>query len=180
MNRNELYHYGVKGMKWGVRHDRLVSNFKAKRAQRKKDKAEKYRQKLISKTNKRRAYNESQLQETRKKREDLEKYGKNSETYKKYVADKIEAQDTINALNEDSIGSRLIDAGLSYMVSRTDREASRNIGEIKYDLDIEESTYTNNAKKWARVNDALMNMSVSDINSKKDVRDVYRQAKKGK
>lgn len=43
MNNNELYHYGVKGMHWGVRHDperasRDIQNYKTAKAQYKADK----------------------------------------------------------------------------------------------------------------------------------------------
>lgn len=66
---NELYHHGVKGMKWGVRKDRIRKRIQEHHIKR----VSKYRTKLAKKATKRAEYETEQANKARASYEDLKK-----------------------------------------------------------------------------------------------------------
>ena len=95
MYDNELIHYGVKGMKWGVRRYQNADGSMTAKGQKRYNKAVAYRDKLANKAKKRADYLTSEADQAESNVKDLKKYGKNSETYlrwKKQQYDEREAE----------------------------------------------------------------------------------------
>jgi hypothetical protein len=179
MYNNELYHFGVKGMKWGVRK----AERKAERAAKRQHKNEAYKQKLAMKAQRRSAVYKSRADEAARRAEDLKKRGAKSESYRDWKEKRTAARrDAYNRRH------RVVDEkGNVYYTGRYDSSWERMFDDLDdsfsaqttiHDLinknNAEAARYTEKAKRWAKNKRNLMNMSVTDLTKKSEIRTVYR------
>lgn len=177
-----LMHYGVKGMKWGVRRYQNSDGSLTAKGQKKLAKNEAYRDKLVKKAQRKADRNMSTVKEAEYNIKDLKERGRNSKAYKDYKESKdfwrehdYESKNKITDQNGntyvkkysqswDRIGNDLID----YATSST---------KVQDLIDENHATARRSreaAKQWTRNKKDLMNMNVDALTSKKDIRRAYR------
>lgn len=173
MNRNqyELYHHGVKGMKWGVR-----------RAEKKAAKNQARREKYLTKTEYKAKRSRKNAREANAGLKNLEKNGLNSQQ----VVDRAKS----NARYKSEVAFTKSDYRRG---TRTDETTKKLAGEVAYNIFSDSykkeaykelaSEYTANskyyskkAKQWQAANQAVMNMPIDASN--REYRQAIRRAKK--
>lgn len=173
MNRNqyELYHYGVKGMKWGVR-----------RAEKKAAKNQDRREKYLAKTERKIKISRKNAREANAGLRDLKKNGLNSQ------------QVSERAKNNAQYKSEMAFAKSDYRRgTRTDDSTKKLAGEFAYNVfkndyhkeaykqlaseyTASSKYYSQKAKQWQAANEAVMNMPIDASN--REYRKAIRRAKK--
>lgn len=162
-NEDELMHYGVKGMKWGVR-----------RAQKRQAKLEKYRKKLVDKSNKKADKYNRDYEYNKDSVSDLKKYGSKSRTYKEWKA-KEDAKreweyedDLSNTKRYNNSYTRLGNDILDYM------GRDQKVSELISEYESEARSSKRNAEDWTSRNQKLMNMTINELTTKKDIKNAYK------
>lgn len=167
----ELFHYGVKGMKWGVRRAE-------KRALRDQHRREKY----LAKTQKKYQKNRSLASDARKELKDLQTNGVKS--------DRVQSRAKSKASYYTSERYNSIDRATGRKTSQTVRDLSAELNYALYSdrynkMALKELTDEANsrlvyrskkAKQWAAANDAVMNLPANSSN--RDYRRAIRNAKR--
>jgi hypothetical protein len=186
MRQDELMHYGVKGQKWGVRRYQNADGSLTNAGRKKQAKMEKYRNKLVNKADRKAASNRNSAKRAMNIVKDLKKNGTKSEAYREWKsstdeerARKYEQKNTFTYTDATgrsttysrsyrTSGDRLINDVIDYGNSK------QKVKELINENNADAKRYQNNAKQWAKRNKNLMNMDVSELTSKKDIRKVYR------
>lgn len=181
-----LAHYGVKGQKWGVRRYQNADGSLTNAGMKKQAKMEKYRSKLVKKADRKATSNRNSAKRAINIVQDLKKNGTKSDAYREWKsstdaerARKYEQNNNItytDAMGRSTTytrsyrtsGNRLINDVIDYGNSK------QKIKELIDESNADAKRYQNNAKKWEKRNKNLMNMDVSELTSKKDIKKVYR------
>lgn len=177
-----LMHYGVKGMKWGVRRYQNSDGTLTAKGKKRLANNERYREKLANKAAKRSKYYETEAKEAEARSADLQKHGSRSETYKNWQKEQREKRakefedkhsvtgpdgkkyvrkydDDFSSLCDDLFDSASADSKVQDPIDENNKTARRS---------------RESAKNWAKTNENLMNMRVSALAEKKnDIRKTY-------
>ena len=180
----ELYHYGVKGMKWGVRRYQNEDGSLTDKGKKRLAKNEKYRDKLATKAQKKAERNNRLADEANANVKDLKKYGEESETYKRWKSEEYarrereyENRDSNKVVGPDgrtyvkkysTSGTRFIDDIGDWAMS------SVKVQELIDANNHDARMYRESAKRWTNNNAKLMNMEVSALTKKREIRRTYR------
>ena len=150
---NTLCHYGVKGMKWGVRKEQRRNEYRNKLQKRATKKAKKHKEYAdIDKY----GY------------KDIEKKGISSSFWKEHV--RSEYEDFNYNHNDGSTTDQVIGGlrALNYYLSNDARK--EYVSELKLDYKRE----MQKAKEWTQRQENLMNYPVTKKTKKSELRDIYR------
>lgn len=187
MMEYELYHHGVKGMKWGVRRyqnaDGSYTNAGRTRYSRKEAKQEARRQKYLAKTQRGISRNEKRIGSEKRLLNDLKKQGTNHQLVNeraKYNA-REKSEDFFDTaeefLGEGSFSSRTrnIGAASTYFTS-SEQLKKEAYSELVSESNNRIKSYTKKSERWMAANEAVMNMPANSSN--KQYRKAIRAAKK--
>ena len=152
----------------------------------KQAKMEKYRSKLVKKADRKATSNRNSAKRAMNTVQDLKKNGTKSDAYREWKSSTDaerarEYEQNNNITYTDAMGrsttytrsyrtsgNRLINDVIDYGNSK------QKIKELIDESNADAKRYQNNAKKWEKRNKNLMNMEVSSLTSKKDIRRTYR------
>lgn len=175
---DELYHYGVKGMKWGVRRYQNKDGTLTLKGKKRLAKNEAYRDKLVGKAQKRADENKRLADEETANVKDLKKHGKDSEPYRRWKADNYRMREleyeSANVLNNNQYksysvsGKRLMDDLFDYANS------SIKVQELIDENNANAKRHRRAAETWMNAKSSLMNMEVTALTKKKEIRKTYR------
>lgn len=148
-----LIHHGVKGMRWGVRHD-----------ERKIHRNERYRQKLLARSNSELESNRKKVARYRKQYSDIRKNGVDSKLWQKQV-DK-DVRGTMSKAKNVKGFTKAFDA-------ETKRYSQRDMEHYKLDLKFKVKDGEKATKDILERNKTLSNMKIDANTSKGDIRKAY-------
>lgn len=181
-NEDYLMHYGIKGMKWGVRRYQNADGTLTAKGEKRLAKNEAYRDKLVKKAQKKADKNKSKAAEAEYNVKDLKKRGTKSQAYRDWK----ESEDTWREYEYESKNKLTTDQGKTYY-KRYSTSGTRLVNDVfdhvnannKVQDLIDENNATarrsrDAAKKWTNSKKDLMNMEVSALTKKKDIKKVYR------
>lgn len=175
-------HYGVKGMKWGVRRYQNADGTLTAKGQKRLAKNEAYRDKLVRKAQRNSDRKRSDAEEAEYNVKDLKERGRNSKAYRDWK----ESEDWDREWDYESKHKTTDDKGNTY-VKKYSTSGTRLMNEVldyaTADNKVQDLIDENNAtarrsreaaKKWADNKKDLMNMEVTVLTKKKDIRRMYR------
>ena len=176
-----LMHYGVKGMKWGVRRYTNPDGSLTAAGQKRLAKNEAYRQKLANKASERARRLNAEADEAEFNSADLQKRGKNSKAYRDWKAEEDERrmEDYENRYKIDGPDGEKYVRKYSESGEKLFNDVLDHVGaDSKVQDLIDENNATarrsrEQAEKWIRTNSDLMNMKVSASTKKRDIRRTY-------
>ena len=176
-------HYGVKGMKWGVSRYQNEDGSLTPKGQKRLAKMEKYRTKLATKATKKAKNYKNQAEEAEYNSADLQKRGKNSEAYRKWKREQEE--DRAWKYEHEDRNRITTDQGETYVKSYN-RSGTKLFDDLydyaTSDSKVQDLIDENNAtarrsreaaKNWTKTNKKLMNMEVTALTKKSEIRRVY-------
>lgn len=182
-NDGELYHYGVKGQRWGVRRYQNKDGTLTPKGKKRLAKNEAYRDKLVGKARKRADENKRLADEETANVRDLKKHGRNSEAYKQWEADEYRMREwayesksknrmtgpdgTTYVKKYSNSGTRLMDTIFDNVNSRI------KLQELIDENNANAERHRRSAKRWMDSKSALMNMEVTALTKKKEIRKTY-------
>ena len=162
MMSDYLIHYGVKGMKWGVRNDPEPLN---RRARKRLIKNEQYRQKLLAKSQSQANSSLEKAKKYRSQYEDIKRHGVESKTWQK----EVDHRSTKAATKGDTFND-IISKSLEV---ETKRYSKQEMEHHRIDLKYKAQEHEKAAKNWMKTNSDLMNMKITSSTSKRDIRKAY-------
>lgn len=161
---DELYHHGIKGMKWGVRRYQKEDGSLTSAGKKRYHKNESYRSKLAIKAKKKSERFQTQADKALMDVDDLKTNGTKSEAYKKWK----------KANDADLRRKREYDkkhGTNTYVMAFWDRLDSSEV--INKLIDENTARYEYNvraAETWLKANTNLMNMPITELTTRNEIR----------
>lgn len=171
MYNNELYHYGVKGMKWGVR-----------RAEKKAAKNQARREKYLAKTERKTKISRKNAREANAGLRDLKQNGLNSQRVSERAKSNVRMKTDLSISDSDRRrGTRTDDSTKKFVSDATyalykDRYKKEAYNQLSEEFIASSKYYSQKAKQWQAANEAVMNMPIDASN--REYRKAIRRAKK--
>lgn len=134
----------------------------------------KYRDKLANRAQMKKEYNKSTSKKHTEAAEDLQKNGKNSKTYKKYVEQEMRRRDFERDIDGVNKNWRSLASLADYMDMNSQYTSKITIAKLNAEHNEQAKIYKSRAQKWGMTNKKLMNTPISEVTTKRDLRRVYR------
>ena len=183
-SNSELYHYGIKGQKWGIRRYQNADGSLTPKGKKRLAKMEKYRDKMASKAQKNADRHAQLSNEAKANVRDLKKHGANSETYKRWKAEEYDKREREYESNEknkikgpdgETYVKKYSTSSTRFMDDILDWSSSSvKVQELIDENNHDAKRYQESAKRWANNNKNLMNMNVTALTKKSEIRKTYR------
>ena len=177
----ELYHFGIKGQKWGVRRYQNPDGTLTAKGKKRLAKNQQYRDKLADKAQKRADRHRSAGDEAIANMKDLRKNGVNSKAYKDWKETEdwrrendYEYRNSITGPDGNTYVKKYSQSGTKFTNDFMDAIGSKQkVSEL-----IEENRQSakrnyEQAKAWTNSKNNLMNMEITALTGKREIRSNY-------
>ena len=168
-------------MKWGVRRYQNADGSLTAKGEKRYTKNEAYREKLASRAAKKASINKHRASEAKYNVKDLKKRGTRSDAYKEWEKEQHDARARKYEREHqmtDSSGNKYVrkydDSFQSLFDKMGDDWSAKSKVQDLIDENLKDARrYTESAKRWTNNNEKLMNMEVSALTKKSEIRRVF-------